>query len=62
MTALEREYRFLIQRAVREGNLDLAHQLREWGFERYDLDLLDYCKHPSTHESGTQLRVVGEVR
>lgn len=50
MTPLEREYRFLIRRAVKEGDLKLAQQLREWAFEKYEFDLLDYCKHPSTHE------------
>lgn len=62
MTVQESEYRYLIRRAVREGNHALAQQLREWGFEKHDFDLLDYCKHPSTHESPPQLRVVGEVR
>lgn len=59
--SLDSEYRFLIRRAVKEGELALAQQLREWGFEKYDLDLLDYCKHPSTHEVKPQLRAVGEM-
>lgn len=58
MTALKSEYKFLIRRAVKEGQAELAQQLREWGFEKYDLDLLDYCKHPSLPDERTQLHVV----
>lgn len=44
MTALEAEYRYLIRRAVSNGDEKLAQDLREWAFEKYELDLLDYAK------------------
>lgn len=49
MDTIEVEFRYLILRAVRENDSDRAQQLREWAFERFDLDLLDYAKHPSMH-------------
>jgi len=41
VTTLEREYRFLIARAEKEGDHKLAEQLREWALLKYDLDLTD---------------------
>ncbi len=61
MTALESEYRYLIRRAVRENKPDLAEQLRVWAFEKHDLDLIDYCKHPSTDQK-TPLTLVSDSR
>lgn len=40
--ALEAEYRYLIRRALKQGDPALAQQLREHAFDRYDLDLIDY--------------------
>lgn len=47
--SLDAHYRYLIRRAVRDNDPEQAQKLREWAYERYGLDLLEYCLHPSTH-------------
>ena len=45
--ALEAEFRYVIKRAMRDGDFERAQLARETAFERHDLDLLDYLRHPS---------------
>ena len=44
--ALEREYRYLIRRAIKDKKLQLATQLAEWGDAFHGLNLM--CEIPGS--------------
>lgn len=49
--ALVSEFKHVIRRAMLDGDFDRAQLARETAFEKHDIDLLDYLRHPSLRTS-----------
>jgi hypothetical protein len=45
--ALLKEFKYVIRRAMLDGDYDRAEAARETALDRHGIDLVDYMKHPA---------------